>query len=66
MFQPSVLSLLTLPSACTARYYNWSTAAPVMLAMQVYQKPLPQVKEKNSLILSRVKSLSNVIDNKLK
>lgn len=25
------------------RYYNWSTAAPVMLAMQVYQKPLPQV-----------------------
>ncbi|MEQ2316406.1 Phosphatidate phosphatase lpin1, partial [Ameca splendens] len=23
-------------------YYNWTTAAPVMLAMQVYQKPLPQ------------------------
>ncbi|XP_059210438.1 phosphatidate phosphatase LPIN1 isoform X2 [Centropristis striata] len=24
------------------KYYNWNTAAPVMLAMQVYQKPLPQ------------------------
>ncbi|XP_024151438.1 phosphatidate phosphatase LPIN1 isoform X1 [Oryzias melastigma] len=24
------------------KYYNWSTAAPVMLAMQVYKKPLPQ------------------------
>lgn len=25
------------------RYYNWSTAAPLVLAMQVFQKPLPKV-----------------------
>lgn len=26
------------------RYYNWSTAAPLMLAMQAFQKPLPKVR----------------------
>ena len=26
------------------RYYNWSTAAPLVLAMQAFQKPLPKVK----------------------
>lgn len=31
-------------SVTCCRYYNWNTAAPVMLAMQVYQKPLPQVR----------------------
>uniref|UniRef100_A0A4W4FSU9 Lipin 1b n=1 Tax=Electrophorus electricus TaxID=8005 RepID=A0A4W4FSU9_ELEEL len=25
-----------------SKYYNWSTAAPVLLAMQVFQKPLPK------------------------
>ncbi|XP_076872612.1 phosphatidate phosphatase LPIN1 isoform X2 [Brachyhypopomus gauderio] len=25
-----------------AKYYNWSTAAPILLAMQVFQKPLPK------------------------
>ncbi|CAL9701915.1 unnamed protein product [Knipowitschia caucasica] len=29
------------------KYYNWNTAAPVMLAMQVYQKPLPQASVEN-------------------
>ncbi|XP_060769846.1 phosphatidate phosphatase LPIN1 isoform X2 [Neoarius graeffei] len=26
-----------------SKYYNWSTAAPILLAMQVFQKPLPKV-----------------------
>lgn len=38
-----LLVLIVLSVIC-CRYYNWSTAAPVMLAMQVYQKPLPQVR----------------------
>uniref|UniRef100_A0A8B9KYN4 phosphatidate phosphatase n=1 Tax=Astyanax mexicanus TaxID=7994 RepID=A0A8B9KYN4_ASTMX len=25
-----------------SKYYNWSTAAPILLAMQVFQKPLPK------------------------
>ncbi|KAL6485550.1 hypothetical protein MHYP_G00049420 [Metynnis hypsauchen] len=25
-----------------SKYYNWSTAAPIMLSMQVFQKPLPK------------------------
>lgn len=25
------------------RYYNWTTAAPLLLAMQAFQKPLPKV-----------------------
>ncbi|KAM9765449.1 phosphatidate phosphatase LPIN1 isoform 1-T1 [Menidia menidia] len=29
------------------KYYNWNTAAPVMLAMQVYKKPLPQASVEN-------------------
>lgn len=43
------LFVLTVPPAFVCRYYNWSTAAPVMLAMQVYQKPLPQVKPTDTL-----------------
>ncbi|MEQ2158859.1 hypothetical protein GOODEAATRI_016533 [Goodea atripinnis] len=35
------------PSVVCCRYYNWTTAAPVMLAMQVYQKPLPQASVEN-------------------
>lgn len=26
------------------RYYNWNTAAPLVLAMQAFQKPLPKVR----------------------
>lgn len=65
------LSLLTLPSACASRYYNWSTAAPVMLAMQVYQKPLPQVKQQNappcvSCVSSAVQRLQHTIKDCVK
>lgn len=31
------------PSYCFVRYYNWTTAAPLLLAMQAFQKPLPKV-----------------------
>lgn len=26
------------------RYYNWTTAGPLLLAMQAFQKPLPKVR----------------------
>lgn len=29
---------------CVARYYNWTTAGPLLLAMQAFQKPLPKVR----------------------
>ncbi|XP_029901520.1 phosphatidate phosphatase LPIN1 isoform X2 [Myripristis murdjan] len=39
---PSVIDDPSLVVKIGTKYYNWSTAAPLMLAMQVYQKPLPQ------------------------
>nr|XP_040020917.1 phosphatidate phosphatase LPIN1 isoform X2 [Gasterosteus aculeatus aculeatus]XP_040020955.1 phosphatidate phosphatase LPIN1 isoform X2 [Gasterosteus aculeatus aculeatus] len=39
---PSIIDDPNLVVKIGSKYYNWSTAAPVMLAMQVYQKPLPQ------------------------
>ncbi|XP_071400512.1 phosphatidate phosphatase LPIN1 [Centroberyx affinis] len=39
---PSVIDDPNLVVKIGTKYYNWSTAAPLMLAMQVYQKPLPQ------------------------
>ncbi|XP_076581009.1 phosphatidate phosphatase LPIN1 isoform X1 [Chaetodon auriga] len=39
---PSIIDDPNLVVKIGHKYYNWSTAAPVMLAMQVYQKPLPQ------------------------
>ncbi|XP_008308631.1 phosphatidate phosphatase LPIN1 isoform X1 [Cynoglossus semilaevis] len=39
---PSILEDPNLVVKIGNKYYNWSTAAPVMLALQVYQKPLPQ------------------------
>ncbi|KAM3876943.1 phosphatidate phosphatase LPIN1 [Diretmus argenteus] len=39
---PSVIDDPNLVIKIGTKYYNWSTAAPLMLAMQVYQKPLPQ------------------------
>uniref|UniRef100_A0A8C4YXA8 phosphatidate phosphatase n=1 Tax=Gadus morhua TaxID=8049 RepID=A0A8C4YXA8_GADMO len=30
-----------------SKYYNWNTAAPLMLAMQVFQKPLPKATVEN-------------------
>lgn len=29
---------------CVPRYYNWTTAGPLLLAMQAFQKPLPKVR----------------------
>ncbi|XP_068587232.1 phosphatidate phosphatase LPIN1 isoform X2 [Cebidichthys violaceus] len=39
---PSIIDDPNLVIKIGSKYYNWNTAAPVMLAMQVYQKPLPQ------------------------
>nr|XP_020445679.1 phosphatidate phosphatase LPIN1-like isoform X2 [Monopterus albus] len=39
---PSIIDDPNLVVQIGNKYYNWNTAAPVMLAMQVYQKPLPQ------------------------
>ncbi|XP_067345218.1 phosphatidate phosphatase LPIN1 isoform X1 [Channa argus] len=39
---PSIIDDPNLVVKIGNKYYNWTTAAPVMLAMQVYQKPLPQ------------------------
>uniref|UniRef100_A0A3Q2T224 phosphatidate phosphatase n=2 Tax=Fundulus heteroclitus TaxID=8078 RepID=A0A3Q2T224_FUNHE len=39
---PSIIDDPNLVVKVGNKYYNWTTAAPVMLAMQVYQKPLPQ------------------------
>lgn len=35
--------LLTFIFLFPVRYYNWTTAAPLLLAMQAFQKPLPKV-----------------------
>ncbi|XP_041840444.1 phosphatidate phosphatase LPIN1 isoform X2 [Melanotaenia boesemani] len=39
---PSIIDDPNLVVKIGNKYYNWNTAAPVMLAMQVYKKPLPQ------------------------
>lgn len=39
-----VMELIKLYVVFSLRYYNWSTAAPLMLAMQAFQKPLPKVR----------------------
>ncbi|XP_061601164.1 phosphatidate phosphatase LPIN1 [Cololabis saira] len=44
---PSVIDDPNLVVKIGNKYYNWSTAAPVMLAMQVYKKPLPQESVEN-------------------
>ncbi|XP_055363271.1 phosphatidate phosphatase LPIN1 isoform X2 [Betta splendens] len=44
---PSIIDDPNLVVRIGSKYYNWSTAAPVMLAMQVYQKPLPQASVEN-------------------
>uniref|UniRef100_A0A671VA89 phosphatidate phosphatase n=1 Tax=Sparus aurata TaxID=8175 RepID=A0A671VA89_SPAAU len=44
---PSIIDDPNLVVKIGNKYYNWSTAAPVMLAMQVYQKPLPQASVEN-------------------
>ncbi|XP_068168512.1 phosphatidate phosphatase LPIN1 isoform X2 [Antennarius striatus] len=44
---PSMIDDPNLVVKIGSKYYNWNTAAPVMLAMQVYQKPLPQASVDN-------------------
>ncbi|TNM90691.1 hypothetical protein fugu_002980 [Takifugu bimaculatus] len=44
---PSVIDDPNLVVKIGNKYYNWSTAAPLMLAIQVYQKPLPQASVEN-------------------
>ncbi|KAF5885986.1 phosphatidate phosphatase LPIN1-like isoform X2 [Clarias magur] len=39
---PSIIDDPNLVVKIGAKYYNWSTAAPLVLAMQAFQKPLPK------------------------
>uniref|UniRef100_A0AAR2JYS8 phosphatidate phosphatase n=1 Tax=Pygocentrus nattereri TaxID=42514 RepID=A0AAR2JYS8_PYGNA len=39
---PSIIDDPNLVVKIGTKYYNWSTAAPLLLAMQVFQKPLPK------------------------
>ncbi|KAM3861001.1 phosphatidate phosphatase LPIN1-like [Diretmus argenteus] len=39
---PSIIDDPNLVIKFGSKYYNWSTAAPLMLAMQAFQKPLPK------------------------
>ncbi|XP_051954330.1 phosphatidate phosphatase LPIN1-like isoform X2 [Xyrauchen texanus] len=38
---PSIIDDPNLVVKIGSKYYNWNTAAPIMLAMQAFQKPLP-------------------------
>ncbi|XP_054618369.1 phosphatidate phosphatase LPIN1-like isoform X2 [Dunckerocampus dactyliophorus] len=44
---PSVIDEPNLVVKIGSKYYNWSTAAPIMLAMQAFQKPLPKAAVEN-------------------
>ncbi|XP_051880749.1 phosphatidate phosphatase LPIN1 [Pristis pectinata] len=39
---PGIIDDPNLVVKIGSKYYNWSTAAPVLLAMQTFQKPLPK------------------------
>uniref|UniRef100_A0A8P4G1G5 phosphatidate phosphatase n=1 Tax=Dicentrarchus labrax TaxID=13489 RepID=A0A8P4G1G5_DICLA len=39
---PSIIDDPNLVVKIGSKYYNWNTAAPLMLAMQAFQKPLPK------------------------
>uniref|UniRef100_A0A8D0D8C7 phosphatidate phosphatase n=1 Tax=Sander lucioperca TaxID=283035 RepID=A0A8D0D8C7_SANLU len=41
------LVLIKIYFVFSLRYYNWSSAAPLMLAMQAFQKPLPKAAVEN-------------------
>uniref|UniRef100_A0A8C2HQS0 phosphatidate phosphatase n=1 Tax=Cyprinus carpio TaxID=7962 RepID=A0A8C2HQS0_CYPCA len=40
---PSIIDDPNLVVKIDSKYYNWSTAAPILLAMQAFQKPLSKV-----------------------
>uniref|UniRef100_A0A673CA30 phosphatidate phosphatase n=1 Tax=Sphaeramia orbicularis TaxID=375764 RepID=A0A673CA30_9TELE len=44
---PSLIDDPNLVVKIGSKYYNWSTAAPLMLAMQAFQKPLPKAAVEN-------------------
>ncbi|XP_028996097.1 phosphatidate phosphatase LPIN1 isoform X2 [Betta splendens] len=44
---PSIIDDPNLVIKIGSKYYNWSTAAPLMLAMQAFQKPLPKAAVEN-------------------
>uniref|UniRef100_A0A3Q3C379 phosphatidate phosphatase n=1 Tax=Haplochromis burtoni TaxID=8153 RepID=A0A3Q3C379_HAPBU len=41
---PSIIDDPNLVVKIGSKYYNWNTAAPLVLAMQAFQKPLPKVR----------------------
>ncbi|XP_071775101.1 phosphatidate phosphatase LPIN1-like [Centroberyx gerrardi] len=44
---PAIIDDPNLVVKIGSKYYNWSTAAPLMLAMQAFQKPLPKATMEN-------------------
>ncbi|KAJ8410265.1 hypothetical protein AAFF_G00202460 [Aldrovandia affinis] len=44
---PSIIDDPNLVVKIGTKYYNWTTAAPLMLAMQAFQKPLPKATVEN-------------------
>ncbi|KAI5102094.1 phosphatidate phosphatase LPIN1 isoform X2, partial [Silurus meridionalis] len=44
---PSIIDDPNLVVKIGAKFYNWSTAAPLVLAMQAFQKPLPKAALEN-------------------
>ncbi|XP_072558592.1 phosphatidate phosphatase LPIN1 isoform X1 [Paramormyrops kingsleyae] len=44
---PSIIDDPNLVVKIGTKYYNWTTAAPLMLAMQAFQKPLPKAMVEN-------------------
>ncbi|RXN20718.1 phosphatidate phosphatase LPIN1-like isoform X2 [Labeo rohita] len=44
---PSIIDDPNLVVKIGTKYYNWTTAAPIVLAMQVFQKPLPKAAVEN-------------------
>ncbi|XP_061100105.1 phosphatidate phosphatase LPIN1 isoform X3 [Conger conger] len=44
---PSLIDDPNLVVKIGTKYYNWTTAAPLMLAMQAFQKPLPKATVEN-------------------
>ncbi|XP_052009133.1 phosphatidate phosphatase LPIN1-like [Xyrauchen texanus] len=44
---PSIIDDPNLVVKIGPKYYNWTTAAPIVLAMQVFQKPLPKATVEN-------------------
>ncbi|KAM4633908.1 phosphatidate phosphatase LPIN1-like [Polymixia lowei] len=44
---PSIIDDPNLVVKIGSKYYNWTTAAPLMLAMQAFQKPLPKATVEN-------------------